>query len=209
MGKPRGVPKHECDMVFTKFIVPVLLAGFTLVAASPVPAPTPGVNVAIETSAGTFVVRLATKVAPITTKHFLQLVDAKTYDGTSFYRTVSHANEPASLIEVIQGGLNPQLAVAPKDMIPVETTEKTGLHNDNGAISMARTADPNSASSEFFICVGDNTFLDSQKFNDHQGYAVFGHVISGFDVVLRINHSPVSGQSLTPPVKIIRIRRAR
>lgn len=208
MGKSSVVPKHECDMDFRNVrALLVLLAGFTLVAASPVPAPTPGVNVAIETSAGTFVVRLATKVAPITTKHFLQLVDAKAYDGTSFYRTVSHANEPASLIEVIQGGLNPQ--TMPKDMIPVETTEKTGLHNDNGAISMARMTDPNSASSEFFICVGDNTFLDSQKFNDHQGYAAFGHVISGFDVVLRINHAPANGQSLTPPVKIIRIRRVR
>jgi peptidyl-prolyl cis-trans isomerase A (cyclophilin A) len=91
--------------------------------------------------------------------------------------------------------------------IPVETTEKTGLHNDDGAISMARKADPNSATSEFFICVGDNTFLDSQKFNDHAGYAAFGHVIRGMDVVLKINHAPSNGQALLPPVKIVHIRR--
>jgi peptidyl-prolyl cis-trans isomerase A (cyclophilin A) len=184
-----------------------LLAGFTLIAASPSPAAKPGVDVAIETTSGTIVVRLDTTAAPITTKNFLHLVDTKAYDGASFYRTVSHQIEPSSAIEVIQGGL--QAGSDAHATIPVETTEKTGLHNDDGAISMARKADPNSATSEFFICIGDNTFLDSQKFSDHAGYAAFGHVIRGMDVVLKINHAPSNGQALTPFVKIVHIRRLR
>jgi peptidyl-prolyl cis-trans isomerase A (cyclophilin A) len=181
-----------------------LLAGFVFLGASPVPSV--GTDVAIETTAGTIVVRLDTEAAPITTKNFLRLVDAKAYDDTSFYRTVWRQKEPDSAIEVIQGGLQPALLNNP---IPIEPTAKTGLHNTNGAISMARQTDPNSATSEFFICIGDNTFLDSQKFADHAGYAAFGYVVRGFDVVLRINHASSVGQKLTPPVKIIRIRRVR
>jgi len=181
-----------------------LAASFLLVAASP--APSKGTNVAIETTAGTIVVRLDTVAAPVTTKNFLHLVDTGAYNGSSFYRTVSRQREPNSAIEVIQGGLQPKAIVHP---IPVEKTETTGLHNTNGAISMARTADPVSATSEFFICIGDNTFLDSQKFSDHEGYAAFGYVVSGYDVVLAINHAPAEGQSLTPPIRIVRIRRVR
>ncbi len=100
------------------------------------------VDVAIQTSLGTIVVRLDTARAPGTTANFLHYVDAGTYNGTTFYRTVSKANEPASKIEVIQGGLNPQ---APNPMIrpiPLEPTSKTGLHNTDGTIAMARTSDP-------------------------------------------------------------------
>ncbi|GAC1402856.1 MAG: peptidylprolyl isomerase [Candidatus Velthaea sp.] len=161
-------------------------------------------RVAIETSAGTIVVALEPLRAPLTTKNFLHLVDIGTYTGASFYRTVSKKTEPQASIEVIQGGL--QAHPAPVT-VPLEGTDKTRLHNSDGAISMARTADPNSGSSEFFLCIGDNTFLDAQQQPDHLGYAAFGHVVRGMDVVRKINHAAANGETLTPPVKILRMKR--
>ncbi len=163
-------------------------------------------KVAIVTTAGTIVVQLDALHAPKTTANFLRLVDRKKYDGAAFYRSVNKANEPSSNIEVIQGGLQPN---TPPETIALEKTTQTGLHNTNGAISMARTSDPNSASSEFFLCVGDNTFLDSDKQPDGNGYAAFGHVVRGMEVVLRINHLPVQAQMLPTPVRIISMRRVK
>jgi peptidyl-prolyl cis-trans isomerase A (cyclophilin A) len=183
----------------TSFLAVILLGG-GIVPASAAPLPV----VAIETNVGTILVRIDTAHAPITAKNFLHLVDSGVYNGSSFYRTVSRRNEPGSAIEVIQGGLGDLPAPV---AIPVEPTAKTGLHNTDGVISMARTADPNSASSEFFICIGDNTFLDSQKFADHAGYAAFGRVIGGYPIVLRINRAAASGETLTPPIRIIRMHR--
>jgi peptidyl-prolyl cis-trans isomerase A (cyclophilin A) len=178
-----------------------LLVGFGVTPASAAP-PLP--VVAIETNVGTILLRIDTAHAPITAKNFLHLVDTGAYNGSSFYRTVSRRNEPGSAIEVIQGGLGDHAAPV---TIPVEPTAKTGLHNTDGVISMARTSDPNSASSEFFICIGDNTFLDSQKYADHFGYAAFGRVISGYATVLRINHASANVEQLTPPIQIIRVHR--
>jgi peptidyl-prolyl cis-trans isomerase A (cyclophilin A) len=159
------------------------------------------VDVAIRTPAGTIVVRLDPAHAPRTTANFLHYVDAGTYNGTTFYRTVSRANEPASKIEVIQGGLNPQ---APNPMIrpiSLEPTSKTGLHNTDGTIAMARTSDPNSASTEFFICIGDNRFLDAGG-PLGPGYAAFGKVVRGADVVRKIQRAHAQGEMLQPPVRI-------
>ena len=166
------------------------------------------VDVAIATSAGTIVVRLDTAHAPLTAQNFLHYVDLATYNGTSFYRTVRRASEPQSKIEVIQGGLNPQTANPMIHPIPLEPTGKTGLHNVDGAISMARTADPNSASTEFFICIGDNRFLDGGG-PTGAGYAAFGRVVRGADVVRRIQRSPAKGQSLEPPIRILSMKRLR
>ncbi len=164
------------------------------------------VDVAIRTSLGTIVVRLDTTHAPVTTKNFLHYVDLGTYAGTTFYRTVSRAREPGSKIEVIQGGLNPQTANPMIRPIPLEPTSKTGLHNTDGAISMARTSDPNSASTEFFLCVGDNRFLDAGG-PTGPGYAAFGNVIRGADVVRKIQRSHAAGQMLTPPIRIVKMTR--
>ena len=182
-----------------------LIACAGLLAAAPRgPAP---VTVTIQTSAGTIVVALDPKHAPVTTKNFLHYVDTHAYDGTSFYRTVVAAPPHPRSIEVIQGGLQDKAAnLTP---IPIEPTTKTGLHNTQGTIAMARTADPNSASSEFFIDIGDDTVLDADKFSDHAGYAAFGHVVKGYDVVLKIQRSNANGQALTPPVRILRMTRSR
>lgn len=164
------------------------------------------VDVAIRTSAGTIVVRLDPAHAPVTTKNFLHYVDVGTYDGATFYRTVRHSSEPASKIEVIQGGLNAHTANPMIRPIPLEPTSKTGLHNTDGAISMARTSDPDSATTEFFICIGDNRYLDAGG-PTGPGYAAFGKVIRGADVVRTIQRAHAAGQMLTPPVRIVKMSR--
>jgi peptidyl-prolyl cis-trans isomerase A (cyclophilin A) len=166
------------------------------------------VDVAIKTSAGTIVVRLDAAHAPLTVKNFLHYVDTHAYDNATFYRTVRRATEPQSQIEVIQGGLNPQTSNPMIVPIQLEPTSKTGLHNTDGVIAMARTADPNSATTEFFIDIGDDRFLDAGG-PTGPGYAAFGKVIRGVDVVHKIHSAPASGQSLTPPIKIISITRVR
>jgi peptidyl-prolyl cis-trans isomerase A (cyclophilin A) len=168
--------------------------------------PAKPVDVAIQTTLGTIVVRLDTAKAPITAGNFLKHVDAHVYDDASFYRA-SRSDDPAhpARIQIIQGGIEPK-----RDMFPpiaVETTDKTGSHNVAGTIAMARTGDPVSATSEFFINLGDDTPLDSDKFPDHFGYAVFGTVVKGYDIAVRIQHANLVGEALTPPIKIIRVRR--
>ncbi len=184
-----------------------LLFTALLVSAASARGPAP-VDVAIQTSAGTIVVRLDPARAPVTVKNFLHYVDAGTYNGATFYRTVRRATEPQSRIEVIQGGLNPQTANPMIKPIPLEPTSKTGLHNTDGTIAMARTADPNSATTEFFIDVGDDRFLDAGG-PLGPGYAAFGKVIRGMDVVHKIHVAPASGESLTPPIRIVKISRVR
>ena len=194
-----------------RFVTMLALCATMLATATSAPAATRApapIDVAIQTSLGTIVVRLDTARAPGTAANFLHYVDVGTYNGTTFYRTVSKANEPASKIEVIQGGLNPQ---APNPMIhpiPLESTSKTGLHNTDGAISMARTSDPNSGSTEFFLCIGDNRFLDAGG-PTGPGYAAFGKVIRGADVVRKIQRSHANGEMLAPPVRIVKMSRVR
>jgi len=116
--------------------------------------------------------------------------------------------EPQSRIEVIQGGLNPQGSDPMIRPIALEGTDKTGLRNTDGTIAMARTQDPNSATTEFFIDVGDDSFLDAGG-PTGPGYAAFGKVIRGMDVVLKIQRADASGETLAPPVKIIKASRLR
>jgi peptidyl-prolyl cis-trans isomerase A (cyclophilin A) len=158
------------------------------------------VDVEIVTTLGTIVVEVDPAHAPVTAGNFLKHVDAGSYNtGASFYRTVSAG------LSIIQGGIEPRDDTLPP--IAVEKTTTTGLHNVAGTIAMARTSDPNSATSEFYINTGDDRVLDADKFSDGFGYAVFGTIVKGADVVAKIQHSPANGQSLTPPIKIIRVKR--
>ena len=184
-------------------IVAVVL-GTTVAIARPA-AP---VDVAIQTSAGTIVVRLDPARAPNTTKNFLHYVDTGTYNGATFYRSVSKAHEPQSNIEVIQGGLNPQGSDPMIHPIALEPTSKTGLHNVDGTIAMARTSDPNSATTEFFIDIGNDAFLDSGG-PTGPGYAAFGKVTRGMDVVRKIQRANANGEMLSPPIRIVKISRLR
>ncbi len=166
------------------------------------------VKVLISTEMGDMKVEIYLKKAPVTAQNFLRYVDQKFYDGTSFFRTVTMANQPNSpvKIEVIQAGI----VLGRKTFAPIahETTDKTGIKHVNGAISMARSR-PGSATSSFFICIGDQPELDfgGKRNPDGQGFAAFGRIISGMDLVKRIQNQPVSGQRLLKPVKITSIRR--
>lgn len=174
-------------------------------------------KVMIETSEGNIVIRLFPKKAPITVANFLRYVDEQKYNNASFYRAVTLENQQPSpiKIQVIQGGvLNDTINI--HQPIPLETTQKTGLTHKVGAISMAR-GNPNSATTEFFICLGSNQpQLDfgGKRNPDLQGYAVFGQVTKGMNVVKKIQQKETvlwsanqQKQWLKEAVKIIRIKR--
>lgn len=165
-------------------------------------------RVVIETSLGEIEVALEATKAPQTTANFLRYVAAKKYDGGRFHRTVRMDNQPQSpvKIEVIQAGPAPGTAeFAP---IALERTSVTGLKHLDGVISMARSQ-PDTATADFFFCVGDQPSLDfgGKRNPDGQGFAAFGHVVRGADVVRRIHRRPVVQQKLAPPVSIIRLYR--
>ncbi len=168
--------------------------------------------VEIETPLGTISVEIDAEHAPVTAANFLGYVDQGEYDGSRFYRTVTPDNQPDDTIRiaVIQGG-NASLDDYPIRDVPsieLERTTLTGLRHLDGTISMARLT-PDSANSEFFICVGDQPDLDfgGMRNPDGQGFAAFGQVVDGMDVVHVINNSPVEGQHLTPPIEIVSIKR--
>jgi len=165
-------------------------------------------RVVIQTTAGEILVELYPDKAPLTVNNFLAYVDTKAYDNCHFFRVVRMDNQLADKIkiEVIQGGdLKAELS---RPAIVLETTAKTGVKHVDGAISMARGA-PNSAQASFFICINDQPELDfgGQRNTDGQGFAAFGRVCQGMDVVRAIQQMPVKGQSLQQPVTILNIRR--
>jgi peptidyl-prolyl cis-trans isomerase A (cyclophilin A) len=192
-----------------------LLALAAPFAAHAQPRPATGtVRVAIETAAGTILVDVDTRRAPITAGNFLRYVDEKRLDGTVFYRGFTFAER--SDIGLIQGGTQHDPKRTLKG-IAHEPTSKTGLTHDDGAISMARGA-PGSADGDFFIIIGEMKGLDAdpKASGDNQGFAVFGHVTSGMDVVRAIATAPknpaagvgaMKGQMLARPVKILTARR--
>jgi peptidyl-prolyl cis-trans isomerase A (cyclophilin A) len=151
------------------------------------------------------VVEIDVARAPVTAANFLRYVDARRYDGGAFHRTVTTSpdNQPrnAVKIDVVQAG-----AAKGKDFPPIalERTRDTGLSHVDGAVSMARDG-PDTATSDFFVCVGAQPELDhgGRRNPDGQGFAVFGRVVSGMDVVRRIHAAPAEGQSLRPPVRIV------
>ncbi|MHB2016993.1 MAG: peptidylprolyl isomerase [Candidatus Xenobia bacterium] len=166
------------------------------------------VPVLIHTEVGDIEVVVDTVHAPVTARNFLHYVDLGLYDGGVFHRTVKPDNQPdnAIRIEVIQGGTGRDNDDFPP--IKLERTSVTGLHHRDGTISMARDG-PDTATSDFFICIGDQPSLDygGQRNPDGQGFAAFGHVVRGMDVVRRIQAAPADGQTLTPPIRIISIHR--
>ncbi|MEP6756496.1 MAG: peptidylprolyl isomerase, partial [Chthonomonadales bacterium] len=130
-------------------------------------------------------------------------VSSGMYDHGKFHRTVTLQNQPDKRvkIEVIQGG--PSMNIAGHKPIKLERTNKTGIKHLNGTISMARDK-PDSATGDFFICIGDQPELDfgGKRNPDGQGFGAFGHVVTGMDVVKKIQQSKAKGQALTPPVFI-------
>ena len=143
-------------------------------------------KVKLATSMGDIVVELDKAKAPKTVDNFVQYVKAGHYDGTIFHRVI-----PSFMIQ--GGGMTPDMKEKKtRDPIPLES--RNGLSNERGSIAMARTMDPNSATSQFFINVENNERLNADKARDGNGYAVFGKVISGMDVVDKIRAVPTGSK---------------
>jgi len=169
-------------------------------------------RVTIKTELGDITLEIYEKDAPITAANFLKYVDEGRYKDGCFYRIVTMDNQPNNdiKIEVIQGGLSSATRGNMLPPIEHETTAKTGILHKNGVISMARSK-PGTASSEFFICVGDQPELDfeGKRNPDGQGFAAFGKVAAGMPVVNKIHQRPTDGQMLDPQIKILDIVRAK
>jgi cyclophilin family peptidyl-prolyl cis-trans isomerase len=138
----------------------------------------PNPQVVMETSEGTIKIELIQRQAPITVENFLKYVDAKFYDGTIFHRVM-----PDFMIQC--GGFLPGMKEK-QTRAPIKNESYNGLENKRGTLAMARTSNPDSASAQFFINLKDNAFLDRANARDQVGYAVFGKVIEGMDVVDKI-----------------------
>ncbi len=162
-------------------------------------------TVKMETRFGDILIEVDTLNAPLTAKNFLKNVQNGTYENAVFYRVVHMDNQPDNKIkiEVIQGGLFDDERLEKIVPIAHETTEITGIKHLDGTISMAR-AEPGTASTEFFICVGDQPELDfgGKRNPDGQGFAGFGQVVEGMKVVKEIQKQNDSGQMLTVKVEI-------
>lgn len=192
-------------------LLPFLL-GLMPVAALAMPAnrPTPGyTRVAIETSAGTITVAVDNKRAPRTSANFLTYVDDGRFDGVTFYRAARRKSDPH--YGLIQGGIDTD-ARRSLPPIPHEPTSRTGIRHLDATLSMARPNRPDSAMGNFFITIGATPNMDAR--GSYIGYAAFGHVVGGMDVVRRIlavptccGSGPMRGQMIVKPVKILRARR--
>jgi peptidyl-prolyl cis-trans isomerase A (cyclophilin A) len=170
------------------------------------------VRVLLDTEAGPVVVEVYPSVAPASAGDFLRYVDGHHYDGASFYRVVRQDNDNAEpKIEVVQGGVR---GFSPaRRPVKHESTWDTGLRHVDGALSMARSVPGMGSAAGFFISVGSNPALDygGRRQPDGQGFAVFGRVVAGMDVIRRIqsmpsngltDHEPMKGQMLDRPVLI-------
>jgi peptidyl-prolyl cis-trans isomerase A (cyclophilin A) len=167
--------------------------------------------VSMDTEFGRIVLEIDTVAAPVTGKNFLSLVDRGAYADAVFYRVVRMDNQPKNpvKIEVIQGGLLKDSLIDSFSPIIHETTQMTGLKHLDGSLSMARNK-PGSASTEFFICIGNQPELDfgGKRNSDGQGFAAFGRVKDGMAIVRKIQQLKDRDQYLPDPVKVL-IKRIR
>lgn len=182
-------------------LLPTLLAAaFTTGAVAQLPI------VTLETALGPIVIEVDTARAPGTGSNFLRYVEEGIYTDGRFYRSVRDDNQPDNdvRIDVIQGGISRARAAARHPAIPLERTSVTGLTHQDGTVSLAR-AGPDTGSTEFFICIGDQPELDfgGRRNPDGQGFAAFGRVLEGMDIVRAIHRRPVEGQRLRPAVSIV------
>jgi len=158
-------------------------------------------TVRLNTSVGDIVLELDREKAPKTVENFVQYVKARHYDGLIFHRVIEN-------FMIQGGGMKPDLSEKPT-RAPIALESRNGLSNTRGSIAMARTAVPNSATSQFFINVGDNVGLNQPNSRDGEGYAVFGKVTAGMDVVDKIRALPTQARGMhqnlpTTPVVILK-----
>ena len=193
-----------------RFLLALMIAA-PVVAQVAAPAGPPPVRVVMTTTEGPITIEVDRAAAPVTAANFLRYVDAKRLDGITFFRAMRLAWGPG----LIQAGQHDMKKLYPP--IAHEPTTKTGLTHTEGAISMGRMA-PGTARADFTIAIGDMTGLDAhpEAPGDNVGYAVFGRVVEGMDVVKRIWSGPrdpnagagaMKGEMLKPGVKILTVRR--
>jgi peptidyl-prolyl cis-trans isomerase A (cyclophilin A) len=168
-------------------------------------------RVLVETTMGEIEIEVDTVRAPISGGTFLKQVDAGLYNGGRFHRTVKMDNQPKDTvkIEVIQAGIDPARDKEVTETIPLERTSVTGLRHVEGTVSTPRLK-PDSARTGFFICINDQPELDfgGKRNPDGQGFAAFGRVVRGMDVVRKIQMAPnTDAQNLTPPIAIVSAKR--
>lgn len=175
----------------------IALAAALLLAAA-----APAQTVRLSTSLGDIVLELDAAKAPKTVANFVAYVKAGHYDGTVFHRVIDG-------FMIQGGGMTPDLREKPtRDPIALETAG--GLSNARGTVAMARTSDPDSATAQFFVNVADNRFLDRANARDGRGYAVFGKVVAGMDVVDRIVKVPTGnvGEHRSVPLTPVLVKQA-
>jgi peptidyl-prolyl cis-trans isomerase A (cyclophilin A) len=182
---------------FRQWALPALL-----LAAAIAPSQALAQRIKLDTSEGAIVLELEREKAPKTVDNFVQYVRAGHYDGTIFHRVI-----PNFMIQ--GGGMNAEMREKPT-RAPIPLEARNGLVNARGTVAMARTADPNSATAQFFINLVDNGFLDAANARDGNGYAVFGRVVEGMEVVDRIRAAPTGtrGMHQNVPVTAVVIRKA-
>ena len=183
---------------FTALRATAVLAACCALASGPALAQT----VKLATTMGDIRIELNAEKAPKSVANFLQYVKSGHYDGTVFHRVI-----PTFMIQ--GGGFTSALAQKPT-LAPIPLESKNGLNNVKGSVAMARTGNPNSATSQFFINVVDNPFLDAANSQDGNGYAVFGKVVAGMDVVDKIRTVPTGakGGNENVPVQAVVINHA-
>jgi peptidyl-prolyl cis-trans isomerase A (cyclophilin A) len=159
-------------------------------------------KVKLATSQGDIVLELDAAKAPKTVDNFVQYVKAGHYNGTVFHRVIDN-------FMIQGGGMNPDMSEKPT-RAPIPLESKSGLSNDRGTVAMARTNDPNSATAQFFINLKDNGFLNAAQSRDGNGYAVFGKVVSGMEVVEKIRAVPTGnkGPHQNVPLQAVVITKA-
>jgi peptidyl-prolyl cis-trans isomerase A (cyclophilin A) len=170
--------------------------------ASAAPAIVASHKVRLATSMGDIVLELYKDKAPKTVDNFVQYVKAGHYDGTIFHRVIGN-------FMIQGGGMKADLSEKPT-RAPIPLESRSGLSNSRGTVAMARTMVPNSATAQFFINLNDNTFLDQPNARDGEGYAVFGKVVAGMDVVEKIKdvETKPKGPHQNVPVQAVIIKKA-
>jgi peptidyl-prolyl cis-trans isomerase A (cyclophilin A) len=192
-------------------LLPKALLFTILFLTSLVSARAQSTKVTLETDAGNITIEVYTKQAPVTAANFLRYVDEGLFSRATFYRVLRPDNQTKDSVKinVLQGGLAPVFNAA-LPTIKHESTQQTGLLHQDGTLSMVRQQ-PGTARSEFFVCVGDQPALNAggTRNPDGKGFAAFGKVTEGMDVIRKIHQMETNGQLLLEPVKILSISRVK
>ncbi|WP_127132961.1 peptidylprolyl isomerase [Pseudoflavitalea rhizosphaerae] len=207
-GQIEVTRREAGDWAHPKYWWQLIVAVFLFVGCSSGDSKHPRVE--ISTRQGDIIIELYPDKAPKSVAAFLSYIEKDLYNNASFYRVLNDENQPsnAAKANLVQGGLYRSKKRPELPGIPHESTKETGILHKDGVVSLART-DPGTATSEFFICIGDQPGFDAGGANnaDGLGYAAFGRVVKGLDIVRKIYNQPEYDQYFDPPVPIYNIKK--